>query len=184
MGEPQLLMYQDPTMKEIVDDFCLVGDKQLKELVEFLNNLEDDITDKANFEKFGQVIDRMMGAAKSLEIATIGTFCELGKIVGYKASQVDDENLLSIVVAVLFDAVDILEVLLGKLKAGEDLALKEISADAFISRLHWLSEKFKHIKRGSVAFKDDQSEKAKEVPAELPEDLQTSIDDLLKQLGL
>jgi chemotaxis protein histidine kinase CheA len=133
-----MLMYQDPTMKEIVDDFCKESKKQIPQLNECLYALEDDITNRKEFEAFGQIIDRMMGAAKSLEIHSMGTFCELGKSIGYKASQVEDENLLSIVVAVLFDTVEILETLVNKLEKVENLELKEISTDAFVSRLKWV----------------------------------------------
>lgn len=177
-----MLMYQDPSMKEIVVDFCNECKKQIPQLNECLYNLEDDISSKKDFEVFGQVIDRMMGAAKSLEISMMGNFCELGKTIGYKASQVDDENLLSIVVAILFDAVEILDSLVKKLEAGEELEIKEISTEAFVSRLRWLSDKFKHIKRGSVAF-DAGSDKVTAKENTL-ENIQGDIDDLLKQLGL
>jgi len=166
-------------MKEIVDDFCKEGRKQITQLNEHLFNLEDDLSDKSQLEGFGQVIDRMMGAAKSLEISTMGTFCELGKAIGYKASQVEEESLVSIVVAVLIDTVEILDTLLGKLERGETLEIKEISTDAFISRLQWLNDKFKHIKRASVAIGTDA-----ESGANKNESLQDNIDDLLKQLGL
>lgn len=166
-----MLMYQDPSMKEILSDFCKEGRKQIAELNEHLFNLEDDLSDKSQLEGFGQVIDGMMGAAKSLEIKILGTFCELGKAIGYKASQIDDEQLIGIVVAVLIDSVGIIETLIGKLEKGEPLELKEISAEAFITRLHWVSDKFKHIKRSSVALGT-------------AEDVNDKINDLLKQLGI
>jgi chemotaxis protein histidine kinase CheA len=174
-----MLMYQDPSMKEIVDDFCKEGRKQISQLNDHLFNLEDDLSDLSELEAFGQVIDRMMGAAKSLEINSMATFCELGKAIGYKASQVNEAGLISIVVAVLIDAVEILDTLLGKLEKGEVLELKEISTDAFISRLQWLNDKFKHIKRASVAIGDVAQTNSNKV-----ENLQDNIDDLLKQLGL
>lgn len=177
-----MLMYQDPSMKDIVVDFCNECKKQIPQLNDCLYNLEDDITSKKDFEVFGQVIDRMMGAAKSLEINMLGNFCELGKTIGYKASQVDDENLLSIVVAILFDAVEILDNLVKKLENSEPLEIKEISTDAFVSRLRWLSDKFKHIKRGSVAFNEKVEEEKKD--ANSLSNIQGDIDDLLKQLGL
>lgn len=177
-----MLMYQDPDMKEIVDDFCKEGRKQIAELNDFLFNLEDDLSDKSQLEGFGQTIDRMMGAAKSLEINILGTFCELGKIIGYKASQVEDENLISIVVAVLIDTVEMIQALLTKLEKKEALEMKEISTEAFTSRLQWLSDKFKHIKRASVAIGAVEAENEKKDIS--PENLQDNIDDLLKQLGL
>lgn len=165
-----MLMYQDPEMKEIVQEFCKESRNQIKLLNDFLNNLEDDLSDVAQLESFGQVIDRMMGAAKSLQINTLGVLCELGKTIGYKASQVDDENIISIVAAVLFDGVEIIEKFIIKLEKGDKLEVKDIGMDAFISRLQWLNDKFKHIKRGSVAIES--------VP------LKDNIDELLKQLGI
>ena len=173
-------MYQDPSMKDIVDDFCREGKKQIDALNDLLENLEDDLSDKKQLEEFGQVIDRMMGAAKSLEIQSVAIFCELGKNIGYKASQINQEALISVVVAVLIDAVQILEKLILKLEKGEDLELKEISATAFLTRLQWLNDKFKHIKRSSVAIEGSNSDYETSNVSNV-EDKQDLIDDILKQ---
>lgn len=42
------------------------------------------------FEQYGQNIDRIMGAAKSIGLTELGELCQLGKELGYKASQVKD----------------------------------------------------------------------------------------------
>ena len=89
-------MLTDPDMKEVVDEFCEESDKIFLELESFLEDYEDEPSGDI-LEKYGQTIDRVMGAAKSLEANMIGTYCELGKTISYKASQSDDQKLLDIV---------------------------------------------------------------------------------------
>lgn len=184
-------MYLDPSYKEIVDEFCQESTKQLSELEELLYSLEEDLTNKALLEKFGQIIDRMMGAAKSMEMNEVGVMCELGKVLGYKSSQVNDAALLGIVVAVLFDTVEILSKLVEFLAAGKKLQLAEISMTAFVSRMKWLSEKFSHVQRASVTIAASAEELASaknisgvESGKKVGAPAQDSIDDLLKQLGV
>jgi chemotaxis protein histidine kinase CheA len=166
-------MYLDPEMHEIILDFCNESNKQLKQLESILFSLEEEIENTKLFEQFGQIIDRIMGAAKSLELSDMAIMCELGKTIGYKASQIDDVKLLNIVVAVLFDTVEICFKFTKKLELKSDMQIKDISTEAFVKRMKWLSEKFNHISRSSVA------------PAGEEKDLdQSNIDDLLKQLGL
>ena len=160
--------------KEIIADFCIECDGLFSQLEILLEDLEGDIENSAKLEKFGQIIDRAMGAAKALEAEQIAAFCELGKIIGYKSSQVKDMNLRNVVVAVLFDTVDLLKKMIEGLKTGQNTLLKDLSPDAFVSRLKWLSEKFKDIERASVSFDTEDSVDLK----------QENIDDLMKQLGL
>lgn len=168
-------MLNDPSMKEIVLDFCKESTTLFLELDKILNDLENTPSDSKLMEKFGQVIDRVMGAAKSIGAEEIATFCELGKLIGYKASQISDPPLLTVVIAVLFDAVDLLHKMIKKLETGNPGQLQGLSTQAFVTRLKWLSEKFKNIERGSVAItgKDASRNMA-----------QGSIDDLMKSLGL
>jgi chemotaxis protein histidine kinase CheA len=173
----------DDSMKEIVQDFCQESDKYLNDLEEILFSLEEDLSQVHYLEKFGQIIDRIMGAAKALEFSKIATMCELGKIIGYKSSQIQDPKMINIVVAVLFDSVEILKKMLKSVEESGQVNVKEISTNAFTTRLKWLSEKFQHIERSSVAIgsidatgKKPENQKSTEV--------QGSIDDLLKELGM
>lgn len=147
----------DPSMKEVVDDFIQESEKLFTELEDILDLMEEDPSLDEYFEKFGQTIDRVMGAAATLGADQIAKFCELGKAIGYKASQVEDLQLRATVVAVLFDAVDLLKKMLEQIKSGDDTSLKELNTKAFMTRLKWLSEKFKDIERGSVAFAQDEA---------------------------
>ncbi|MCK5071782.1 MAG: hypothetical protein KAQ98_00035 [Bacteriovoracaceae bacterium] len=155
--------------KEIVNDFCTEALKLYSELEEILLDLESNPSNRDEFEKFGQVIDRVMGAAKAVGADEIGKFCELGKAIGYKASQVQDTPLLNIVVAVLSDAVDLLKRMTMTIQTGEETGLENMNTSAFVSRLKWLSGKFKSIKRSSVSIEAKSD---------------ADIDELLNNLGL
>ncbi len=169
-------LIDDPAMKEIIDDFCTESEELFDQLQASLEELEVDVLNTVHLEMFGQVIDRVMGAAKSIGATEIANFCELGKIIGYKSSQTSDPALLNIVIAVLFDTVDLLRKMVAELRTGQSQTIGKLSTEAFSSRLRWLSDKFKHIERASCAIekKEEESERMD----------QGSIDDLLESLGL
>ena len=81
------------------------------------------------------------------------------------------------VVAVLFDATSILGQLLNQIQKKDVKMLKSLNTSAFATRLKWLSNKFKNIDRSSVQYKKADPEEKKELD-------QSSIDDLMKSLGL
>lgn len=162
--------FNDPSMKEIVDDFCKEADELFDQLEGSLKILEDNPLTPKELEKFGQVIDRIMGAAKSIGAQEIATFCELGKVIGYKASQITEVPLLEVVVAILADSLDILRKLVKSLREGNDSCLNQLNTKAFVTRLNWLSDKFKNIERSSCAIDKNLS--------------QNSIDELMASLGL
>lgn len=166
-------MLLDEDMAEVVIDFCDESEKIYDELEELLEEYEDD-ADPAKLEKFGQVIDRVMGAAKSIDADQTGVYCELGKSISYKSSQSMDKNLLQIVTAVLFDTVEILKVMNGNIRTQKKEVVSGINLDKFATRLRWLADKFASIQRSSVAIG------AEEVQLED----QKSIDQLLADLGL
>jgi len=164
-------MLNDPSMKEIIDDFCDESASLFDQLEKSLNALEENPSNTKELENFGQVIDRIMGAAKSIGATEIATFCELGKVIGYKSSQIKDIPLIEVVVAILYDSVDMLRKMNLSLKAGNNTSMNKLNTKAFVTRLNWLSEKFKDIERASCA----------PVSTTLN---QNSIDDLMKSLGL
>lgn len=166
-------MLNDPEMKDVVLDFCVESERIFKELQNYLEDFEDDPEDKELLENFGQAIDRIMGAAKSLGANKIGTYCELGKIIAYKASQSKDEKLIQIVTAVLFDSIDVLSSLIKNIKLNQREDIDGVNLEAFTTRLKWLAGKFQNIERSSILL--DGTE-------ELEAD-QRSIDQLLKDLG-
>lgn len=162
----------DPSMKEIVDDFCDEASELFDILEKSLSNLEENPNNSKELEKFGQVIDRIMGAAKSIGAIEIATFCELGKVIGYKSSQVKDIPLIEVVVAILFDSLEMLRKMNEALRNGNEKTMNKLNTKAFATRLNWLSAKFKDIDRASCAITTDKNLS------------QNSIDDLMKNLGL
>ena len=68
-------MLQDPDMAEIIEDFCSESAAIYEQLEELLDNYEDS-NDPKILEEFGQVIDRVMGAAKSVDAEQTGMYCE------------------------------------------------------------------------------------------------------------
>lgn len=166
-------MLSDPEMVEIIEDFCKESETIYNELEEMLDDYEDS-KDPKKLEEFGQVIDRVMGAAKSVDADLTGMYCELGKTISYKASQSMDTALLDIVTAVLFDTVEILQVMNKAISVDKVEKVTGINLEAFGTRLRWLADKFKDIQRSSVAI----------APKEKKLEDQKSIDDLLASLGL
>lgn len=163
-------MLKDESMAEVVEDFCQESNKLLEECEEILEEFEDSENAQL-LEKFGQTIDRIMGAAKSLEANHTGTLSELGKTIGYKASQSDDKELLNVVGAVLFDLVDVLKRLISNIETTKEEKAHGINLETLKTRFVWLADKFKTIERSSVAIDDGQQS-------------QEDIDQILKNLGL
>jgi len=163
----------DPSMKEIVDEFCDESLELCKEMVNILEDFEDNPKESSLLEVYGQMVDRIMGAALTLGLDRIGTICKLCKSIGYKASQSADLKLNGVVVNILLDAVDLIEELLTALKTNKEK--KEVNFEAFISRLNWISDKFKHITRASVAAGNSE-ESSKD-------DAEVDFDDLIAQLS-
>ena len=142
----------DEDMKEIVQTFCQESEELIEQLNGILDNFEKGFEPKY-LEEFGQIIDRMMGAAQSLGAMEIGKFCEMGKMIGYKASQATDPQLLELAAPILMDAVELVDSMVALLKKGERTTKENLPIDAFSSRLKWYLEKFSNIERASVAIK-------------------------------
>ncbi len=85
----------------------------------------DKGTESSVFEEYAQQIDRIMGAAYTLSLATVGDLCKLGKEVGYKASQVHDINKLHALQSLLRQLIRVLRELLKHIAKGETPDLSE-----------------------------------------------------------
>lgn len=165
-------LLKNPEMDEVILDFTQEADKIYSKIEQILEEYEDDPSfDK--LEQFGQTIDRVMGAAKSIGADKTGLYCELGKTISYKASQSDDDQLGEIVVAILFDMVELLKSMNKNILIDKEERVDGINIDTFATRLHWLANKFQDIKRSSVAIEEEN----------ITTD-QRTIDDLLKDLDL
>lgn len=170
------------SMDEMLVDFQEESKGLVEELVDILDEVEGEYENRSQLEKFGQVVDRIMGGAQSLEMALdepsvglsmIGKYAQICKTVGYKASQIDDnEEFYNIVVAFLLDANEMLESLVDNL--GDDSNAQSTMSETFLDRLKWISGQFKEGMRASVAVEGDK-------PAG---NSQADIDALLKSLGV
>lgn len=148
-------LLKDPDMEEAVAEFIDESNDLIEKMEDILEQFEDDTSNTALLEKFGQQIDRIMGAAKSLGADKTGTICELGKIIGYKSSQSNDQTLLQIVCGFLFDTIEVLQELIDSIDSSREENIKSFNIDKFIERLIWLKDKFSHIERASVAIGND-----------------------------
>ena len=161
----------DPDMKEIVLEFCDESDELLETLRDLLDDFEDDSSKPELLEEFGQTVDRVMGAAQTLGAEEIGNLCQMGKIIGYKASQSPQKALQEVTAGVLFDLCDFLEVLLVNIREEKDET--DLNYITFQNRLQWLADKFKDIDRASCSIETEQgggagvSEKSTKTTAEL-----------------
>ncbi len=164
-------MLEDPDMQEVIDGFCEESLDIIDELETILDELEDAPSSKL-FESFGQKIDRIMGAARTLQLDEFGALTELGKTLGYKASQVSNPEAGEVITAILFDLVEVSKKYIHKIEKRELIALKSLGLERITKRAVVVSEKFNDITRTSVATE------------EVSEHDQKSIEALLKNLGL
>jgi hypothetical protein len=170
-------------MDDMLKDFCDESKGLCEQLDEILDKVESDVTTQVkHLEGFGQIVDRIMGGAKILAldyppehpVHAIGTFTELCKLIGYKASQVtNNPNLTTVVVAFLQDAMETLEALLEEIVSPQPQHVSEFITMTFIDRLKWLATKFDENLRATVA-----------VSKESAQSTQNDVEALLRQMGV
>lgn len=176
-------------MSEMISEFKTESKSLMTQMTDILEDLEGDFSKKQKLEDYGQLVDRIMGGAKSLvlilddepiekeKMERAGQYAELCKMVGYKGSQIENNpEFYNIVVALLLDATETLDRLIDNLGNNKKSELKEVVTNTFLDRLKWVSQHFPSHVRGSVAVdKGLTKDKAQS---------QADIDALLKQLGL
>lgn len=165
-------------MDPLILEFQTEAQGLVSELTVILESIEDDYSQVSQLEKYGQIVDRIMGTAKTLigefpeiqaSLQSIAQYAELCKIVSYKGSQVlHNENLFITVVALLLDATEMLSEMTKQLNTLQDLDAKKFLSVPFLDRLRWVSTQFESGLRSTVALgnKPDQT-----------------IENLLKNLG-
>ncbi len=156
------------------------------QLLDNLEKIEGDFSKVQELEQYGQIVDRIMGGAKSMAmglssqariqlITVIGDYSGLCKAVSYKASQItENENFFDVCVAILLDATEMLVTLISNVTAEKPLDIKDVVTKTFLDRLKWASAQFPKNTRESVAVKPEDKKKMN----------QNEIDDLLSKLGL
>lgn len=139
---------------EIVQEFCLETKVLLNELEPLLEDLELDPANFKALENFGQIVDRIMGAAKTLEFHQMGIISEFCKTISYKSAQSQNTELVIIVVAFLFEAVENLNEMVENLKHNKPAELDPSTIKTLQSRLEFITVRLAHIQRSSVAIND------------------------------
>jgi chemotaxis protein histidine kinase CheA len=140
--------------EEIVQEFCSETKVILSELEPLLEALELNPANLKALEDFGQKVDRIMGAAKSLEFHQMGIISEFCKTISYKSAQSKNTELIIIVVAFLFEAVEILNAMIENLQINKRAELDPLAIKPILSRLEFISGRLAHIQRSSVAIND------------------------------
>lgn len=170
-------------MDEIVVDFKEESKELIGQLNQILAECEGNFDKRIRLEEYGQIVDRIMGGSKSLamvfddttHIDKIGSYAELCKLVGYKASQIENNvPFYDIVVGLLMDATEMLEEISNSLATPQEKDIKDLLSKTFLERLQWVSQQFDENTRGTVAI--DQTGKKKTG--------QSEIDDLLASMGI
>lgn len=169
---------------QILKDFQTESKGLISEMMTVLEQCEDDFSQAQSLEKFGQLVDRIMGGATSLAmlvenkkhlIHKVGDYTAICKMVGYKASQIQgNEDFFKICVALLLDATEALDEIFDHIMES-DAQIKEFVSQTLIDRVKWVNTKFSADIRGTVKLnKGPEPQKM----------TQQEIDNLIKKLGL
>jgi hypothetical protein len=174
--------------KEILEDFKTESKGLVAELLDLLEEADGDPNAWGNLEQYGQTVDRIMGGAKSLAtnfaadfpaghlIHQMGDYAALCKAVGYKASQIrDNEPFFNVCVAFLLDATEMLKQMVASLGLEQGVSLSYLLNKTFLDRLRWINTQFQGDVRATVSSTSGTAAKKLK---------QTEIDDLLKKLGI
>lgn len=125
--------------------------KELSAVVQKIENAEGSFPD-ALLEEFAQKIDRIMGAAQTLEMLAPGNLClervgkiaEVCKSIGYKAAKKKEIKVLPYCSAFWADTIELMEALLQNVEDPDKSA--EISkkfSKILQGRLEWLNNHLK-----------------------------------------
>jgi hypothetical protein len=169
--------------KEILSEFQNESKALMEKMVQILDTCEGEPGLVKSLEEYGQNVDRIMGAAKSLALLAepehiihkIADYSAICKAVGYKSSQIEDnDQFYDICVALLLDGTEVLQTMIDNVDTGQ-LQVKELFTKTFLDRLRWVSSVFSSEIRASVDV--NKGNKKNQMN-------QNEIDDLLKKLGL
>ncbi len=169
---------------EILKEFQTESKDLINQMMDILELCEQANAQEQSLEQYGQLVDRIMGGAKSLALQVqkdhlihkIGDYAAICKAVGYKASQLkNNHQFFEICVALLLDATEMLILMIDSITIATKVEIKDLLSKTFLDRLRWVSDQFGTEYRASVDVKKGQEAKKMD---------QSEIDDLLKKLGL
>ena len=162
----------------------------IQQMLDILEEIEGKFHYKSQLEKFGQLVDRIMGGAKSIaltleepgNLVVIGDYAELCKAIGYKGAQIgNNPALYDLVVAFLFDATEMLRDLTESLGTDNEMDLVSSFSEPLKGRLGWILEQFGEDVRGTLALDHDEE---KDSEQELSEATTAEIEALIAKIGL
>jgi hypothetical protein len=143
---------------EIISSFLEESYDIVDQLEVILESCEENFSHVKQLENFGQMVDRIMGAAKSialqldeknLALDTIGEYAQICKNVGYKSSQIkENEKFYNVCVSFLLDALEVLREACDALKNQVTIDLEK--RQNFLDRLKWIDNQFSSEYRASV----------------------------------
>lgn len=166
---------------EILNEFIVESKSIIKISTDVLDKVEGKIVQAEHLKEYGNYVDRIMGGAKSIgalarpdhAVNLVADYAALCKAVGYKASQIsDNEQFFDICVALLQDATENLESILDNLDKGPE-ELKSSISSTFLDRLRWVSNKFSSEYRASLGTEGPSGKNLE----------QNEIDSLMKKMG-
>ncbi len=103
--------------KEFLEMFIDESEVILLDLKNCLSSFKE-VEDVHYFEKYGQQVDRLMGAAYTLSLNFIGDLAKMGKEIGYKSSQLNEPKKLIVIQSLLGQLHRALESLVRSLRNG------------------------------------------------------------------
>jgi len=165
---------------QILKEFQSESKILINKMTSILNRCEGDLSQVQSLEDYGQSVDRIMGAAKSLALLAppehlihkIADYSAICKAVGYKSAQIkNNEQFYDICVALLADGTEVLQALIQGL--SQPVEIKDLFSKTFLDRLRWVSNEFGTEFRSSLDVHKGQKNKLS----------QNEIDELLKKLG-
>jgi chemotaxis protein histidine kinase CheA len=137
-------------MDEILREYIHDAQSILKDLNQILELLEEDPSRFELLEEFGQKVDRIMGAAKSMGLDLSGKISDYCKRSSYKAAQAQSPQLTVICTAFLAEAVEDLEVITNSLYHSGQEEMDPVLLKTLYSRMEFLASRLSHIERSSV----------------------------------
>ena len=169
--------------REILEEFYNESKLLMEKMVQILECCEGEPSQVKGLEDYGQTVDRIMGGAKSLALLAepghiihkIADYAAICKAVGYKSSQIEDnDQFYDICVALLLDGTEVLNTMIENVHENK-LTVAELFTQTFLERLRWVSSVFSSEIRASVDVNKGNKKAGMK---------QNEIDDLLKKLGL
>ncbi len=161
----------------ILEDFKEGSLDLISECIVLLETIQDNALEVEKLNDFASRIDRVMVGAKSLALMApkdhalnlVADYCAICKSVGQQGSQVfNNDQLCSVVVALLLDAVEMIQDLFTKMDLTAE-ELKKSLTSTFLDRLKWISSQYDELKKN----RNNGKKLA-----------QNEIDEVLRKLGL